>query len=163
MVRLLPLDASEVPLAATGDASRRAEALHDNQPAPDASRDVAQLRRTVEEQRRMIEALTARLELTTNSDADVRGILVERARKAETRLEEQVAQAAEQVAERDAIIRDLQRQVAEQTAWAQRAVADVLQRDSIIRDLQATLRRSQSSLPARLYRRARRVARWRPS
>ena len=158
-MRLFPLDASEVPPATTGDASHRAEAFHDSLPSPDANLDVGQLQRTVEEQRRMIEALTARLELTTNSDADVRGILVERARKAETRLEEQAAQAAEQVAERDAIIRDLQRQVAEQTAWAQRAVADVLQRDSIIRDLQATLGRS---LPVRLYRTARRAARLRP-
>jgi hypothetical protein len=47
--------------------------------------------------------------------------------------------ANREVAARDAIIRDLQGQVAEMTAWAQRLDGEVATRDAIIRDLQARL------------------------
>jgi hypothetical protein len=82
------------------------------------------------------------------------------------------------VTERDAIIGDLQATLHEQTAWAQHAAGEVVQRDAIITSLQARcndtqarldavqarlddvearFQRLQHMLPARLYRRARRL------
>ena len=159
------MDASEMPLASNGDTRAPADASEDNQAAGDSAAEVVELRRTVEDQRRSLEALTARLDLTAGSGAELRALLIERAREAEARLEQQATSArhsADEVAKRDSIIRDLQARLAEQTAWAQRMAADVVQRDTVIRDLQATLASTFGrQLPTRLYRAARRLARFR--
>jgi Domain of unknown function (DUF4915) len=53
------------------------------------------------------------------------------------------------IAERDATIMSLTAMVAEQTAWAQRAVADVVARDATVRELQAQLADARAVPPAR--------------
>ena len=68
-----------------------------------------------------------------------------------------VGPARSRVAARDAIIRDLQSQLAEQSAWARRTAEEVAARDAVIRGLQARLDRIHASFPARLYRGGRRL------
>lgn len=54
-------------------------------------------------------------------------------------LRRQVDEAREEVEHANRVIAELQQQLAEQTAWAQRAVSDVQQRDKIIQELQQQL------------------------
>ena len=54
--------------------------------------------------------------------------------------------AATEVVERDLIISELQRQLGEQTSWAQRLVDDVRRRDDLIGQLQATLAQQTADL-----------------
>jgi hypothetical protein len=51
------------------------------------------------------------------------------------------------IGERDAIIRELQTQVAEMTAWAQRSVRDVTERDALIRALQSQIPEQEDRSP----------------
>ena len=128
---------------------RRAQQLADERDS--AQNDLALLRRTAEEQSQRLTALIQEVESLSNREAELRAMLLDTHEEL-TRREDQSLTA---VKERDTIIRELQRQVAEQTAWAQRSLAEVV-------ELQTTLSRIQSSLPAKLYRAARRVARLRP-
>ena len=128
------------------------------------------LRRDLDEQTRLLDALRDRAETATAQETRLTTLLAEAHQEilrrdavieelgghaglavseARNLLEEQrewAERSAATVVERDATIRHLQDALAEQTAWAQRLAAEIAHRDAIIHQLQASAKLTGAAL-----------------